>query len=479
MQVENPEVMEQAGVREHLDYRERMINAVLRSGKFYQATHTCNLELLGFGGMLLFGDTSETTTARFECCTAGTYCVAHDADGELSDVTRRRRMSAIQLKRKYGEDKLSKSTKELLEHAPHTKVDVVHVVVPRQDYDKTKIDNLNMPWSSIMYEDFPNAEEEVSDVLSESGYHEMPYFYAPFSDVGASDYGMGAGHLLVGHSRQLNETERQKILAFQKMVNPPMKKPAAMTGRLNIGPGQENVVSGSDPNGLAPLYEVPVQGYQAALVEIKDIMERIAVVAKADVFVTMPLELRPAGMTATEYMGHQREKLQQAAPFVSIYEPSVLDKVITMVNNRLDRKGAYPEAPPALVEAGQIEIVYISSIAKALKQVGADSTRALLVDVVAMAEAQINAGQQPTVIHKVDFPQAADEIANGLGAPGRVIVDDETFNKKVAEEAEQKAAEAQALQQKEAAESMAKLGNVKTGEDTIAGQIMKQSTPQE
>jgi hypothetical protein len=311
-----------------------MINAVLRSGKFYQAVHTSNLELLGFGGMLLFGDTSENTTARFENCTTGTFCVAHDADGELSDVTRRRRMSAIQLKRKYGEDKLSNSTKALLKHAPHTKVDVVHVVTPRADYDKTKIDNLNMPWSSIMYEDFPNAEEEVSDVLSESGYHEMPYFYAPFSQVGASEYGMGPGHLLVGHSRQLNETERQKILAFQKMVNPPMKKPAAMKARLNIGPGQENIMSGSDPNGLAPLYEVPVQGYQAALVEIKDIMERIAVVAKSDVFVTMPLELRPAGMTATEYMGHQREKLQQAAPFVSIYEPSVLDKVITMVNNR-------------------------------------------------------------------------------------------------------------------------------------------------
>jgi hypothetical protein len=103
----------------------------------------------------------------------------------------------------------------------------------------------------------------------------------------------------------------------------------------------------------------------------------------------------------------------------------------------------------------------------------------LLVDVVAMAEAQINAGQQPTAIHKVDFPQAVDEIANGLGAPGRVIVDDETFNKIVEANAQRKAAEAEALQQKEAADSMAKLGNVKTGEDTVAGQIMKQSTPQE
>lgn len=468
--------MEEPGVREHLNIREQLVNKVLREGGYYQAAHEFNIEILGFGNALIYEDPSDKTVTRYEACTIGTYCIVLDSEEQLEVVVRRMRRRVNALEKKYGRDKLSKAAQELLDTAPYTKIDVVHVVRPRENRDDTKIDKLNMAYESILYEDYADAADsaEVKDILNEGGYHEMPYIFAPYSRVGSSDYGMGLGHLNIGHTEQLNETERQKIIALQKLVNPPTKKPASMKGRMNAGPGQETAVSTSDMQGVGPLYEVPVQVYQAVLQEIQEIMQRIAAVSKADLFYDMPAEMRPKDMTATEYMERKRERLQQVAPFISIYEPTVLDAIVEHAHNRLERMGAFPEPPPALTAAGTIKIVYISSVAKALRQSGAESTRALLMDVGAMAKMQIEAQQRPTALMKIDIPQAVDEIASGLGVPARIVLDDQAFEDMLAAEDEKMAQMQQAQMENEAMDKLAKLGNVKS-QGTLAGDMVNQA----
>jgi len=470
---EAKDIMEASGVREHLAEREHIMNRILRTGQFYQSIHVGNVEILAFGGLLLFCDSSAKTTARFECCTAGTYSIALDAEGDLDTVVRRIRRSAKQLEKKYGREALSAKTQELLVTDPYKKIDIVHVVQPRETRDDTKIDNLNMAYSSIMYEDHVGSEAEISTLLSESGYHEMPYFYAPYSEVGASDYGMGLGHLLVGHTRQLNETERLKVVAFQKMIDPPTKKPAGMKVRLNVGPGGENAISANDAQGVGTLYDVPVQAYQQALIEINDIMKRIAAVAKADIFTPIPFEQRPAGMTATEYMGEERKKLQQIAPFVSLYEPKILDKVIERVHNMAERAGLFPPAPPELLKAKAVEIVYVSTVAKALNQVGAEATQVFIAAAAEFGRMQAEVGMKPTAMYKVNFPQAVDVVAEGLGAPPDVVVDDTEFEAAL-EADEQKEQQAQQEQQAlERAEAVTKMGAVST-QGTVAGEMSAQ-----
>lgn len=459
--VPDKNLMEAPGVRQHLAVREQLINQVLRAGAFYQAIHACNLELFGFGGLLLFADSSLKSIARFEDCTVGTYAISRDAEGQLDTVVRRLRWSVKYIKTKYGEDKMSKAAREMLKEKPYTTIDIMHVVKPRDDYDPDNIDNLNMPYVSYMYEIAGDGSADGKhDVLNESGYWEMPYFYAPFSSVGDSDYGMGAGHSLVGHSRQLNETERLKVLCLQKLISPPTRVPTSFKGRLNVGPGQENKISSNDPRGVGTIYDVPVQGYQYAMQEIKDIMVRIAAVSKADLFITMSEDMRPTDMTLGEFMERKREKIQQVAPVMSLYEPWVLDKLILRTNNMLDRENYFPPAPPALLEAGGFEVEYISSIAKGLRQFGAESTRALVQEVLRITEAEIKAGLPPQSIRKLDLPQAVDEIAVGLGAPARVVLDDATFDKLIEEDKAKMHKQLQAQQEREAAESMAKLGSV-------------------
>lgn len=472
LRVQDDKVMESLGVREHLDYRMKRIDMVLQKGGFYQAIYLCNLELFGFGDLLLFQDSNMTTLSHFECCTFGTFCVALDSEDNLDTVVRRLRWSAMQLKKKFGVDKLSEKTKYLLDHNPYAQVDIVHVVRPRANYDDRKIDNLNMPYESFLYEDFPDGQDKVKDVLSESGYHEMPYYHAPFSRVGASAYGMGSGHQLLRMTLQMNETERLKLIALGKLVNPPTIKPSKFKYKLQVQPGGETAVSEVESKGVRALYEIPYQGYQYASQDIQVMMERIAAVAKADLFYDLPQEMRPKDMTATEYMERKRERLQQIAPVVSIYEPNVLDKMFLHTHNILDRAGLFPEPPPALLDAGGMEIEYMSTVAKSLRQVGAEAARVVVADVKALAEMQVTAQMPPTVLHKLNIPQVVDEIAIGVGAPARIIRSDDEYEEIIAEEKqkEEQAAKMQAEQMQ--AEQAARLGSVGT-DKTIAGELMR------
>ncbi|GAG40520.1 unnamed protein product, partial [marine sediment metagenome] len=177
-------------------------------------------------------------------------------------------------------------------------------------------------------------------------------------------------------------------------------------------------------------------------------------------------------VTATEFMEQKREKLQQVAPFISIYEPKVLDKMIERTHNMLDRLGAFPPPPPVFENAGRVEVEYISSIAKSLRQVGAESTRALMADVGMLAEMQVAAQMRPTALMKVDIPQAVDEISNGVGSPARVVLSDKVFDERLAQEERKEAAAQKAEMEKESNESLAKVGNVGT-KDTVAGEAME------
>jgi hypothetical protein len=132
----------------------------------------------------------------------------------------------------------------------------------------------------------------------------------------------------------------------------------------------------------------------------------------------------------------------------------------------------FPPPPPALAEAGNLEVEYISSVAKALRQFGAESTRALVIEVSALAKAQSEAGLKPTAMMKLDIPQAVDELARGIGAPARIIIDDVAFEKAMAEEAEREASAAEMEQEERAVNSMSQLGSVPT-EGTMASEMMQ------
>ncbi len=419
----NPEHAEIEGARAFADSVDTLTRLTLQEGGFYQAIHEFNMDLLGFGCALLYAEhtmfAEDKPVMRFECVPTGSYAVALDAEKTLDAVVRRLRYSARQLAEMFGAENLATATKQKLEKSPYSQVEVVHVVRRRESLVERE-DNQNMPFASYLYE---AHAQEGEGFLRESGYREMPYFFASW-EGGRGLYGTGCGDDALPDARQIDAMERKKLIGLDKMIDPPMRKPIGFKGRLNTMPGGENPVSREQSEGLLPLYQVNFAPALAAVQsEIQNVMHRIDETLQASLFAAMPLEQRPPGMSATEYLERKREALQLMGPTLAAYEPQVLTRLLRRVARVLDRENLLPPLPFGLalvrsLEGLRLDTQFISPIAQAMRQTGAETTRALVADALQLAQAD------PRVLDKLDLDQAIDEMATGLGAPGRVIRSD-------------------------------------------------------
>lgn len=445
---------------EYVDSVDSRIRSVLSAGGFYQSIHAFNKELLGFACALLYCESSPRTVAHFSCQTCGTYAVALDADRMLTCVVRRLRMTPTEMKERFGEDKLSSVTRELLKTKPYGPVEVVHVVRKREDGDVRKKDARNMPFASYWY------EENGEGLLNESGFRSMPFFFTTWEDA-RGVYGTGPGDDALADQKGIEAWERRKAVGIEKMIDPPLLAPGTLKRHVRAAPGETiSDTAFGQSNGLRPLYEVNFgTAVQYVQEEINQIAMRLEDVMMANIFANMSLETRPAGMTMTEYMDRRRRSAELMGPTVSSYEPRVLNPLIERVYMLLDEAGLLPPPPDGLSEWATLDVSYQSPMAQMLEQSGAVATAQFMEQIAPLIRIS------PDIIDKIDVDQMVDELAQRMGVPASIIRSDETVAA-----IRQQRAEAQAAQQAQAAammaaEQAAKLGNVKT-QGTVAGAVL-------
>ena len=439
---------------EYVDSVDSRIRSVLSAGGFYQSIHAFNKELLGFACALLYCESSPRTVAHFSCQTCGTYAVALDADRMLSCVVRRLRMTPTEMKERFGEDKISSVTRELLKTKPYGPVEVVHVVRKREYGDVRKKDARNMPFASYWY------EENGEGLLNESGFRSMPFFFTTWEDA-RGIYGTGPGDDALADQKGIEAWERRKAVGIEKMIDPPLLAPGTLKRHVRAAPGETvSDTSFGQSNGLRPLYEVNFgTAVQYVQEEINQIAMRLEDVMMANIFANMSLETRPAGMTMTEYMDRRRRSAELMGPTVSSYEPRVLNPLIERVYMLLDEAGLLPPPPDGLSEWATLDVSYQSPMAQMLEQSGAVATAQFMEQIAPLIKIS------PDIMDKIDVDQMIDELAQRMGVPASIIRSDETVAA-----IRQQRAEAQAAAMM-AAEQAAKLGNVKT-QGTVAGAVL-------
>lgn len=454
---------EATGGNEYVDTVDARIRAVLSAGSFYQAIHAFNKELLAFGCALLSCESSPLTVARFACQTCGTYAVALDADRMLACVARRLKMTPRDLAERFGRDRLSDVTQKMLEDKPYAPVEVVHVVLRRENADASRRDGLNMPFASYWY------EESGEGLLHEGGFRSMPFFFTVWEEA-RGIYGTGPGDEALADQKGIEAWELRKAVGIEKMIDPPLLAPGTLKRHVRAAPGE--VVSDSAAtrnNALRPLYEVNFgPAVQYVQQEVQQISMRLEDVMMANIFANMSLETRPAGMTMTEYMDRRRRSAELMGPTVSSYEPRVLNPLIERVFALLDEAGMLPPLPDGLSEWAALNVSYQSPMAQMLEQSGAVATVQFMEQVAPLA--RVN----PEILDKLDTDQMVDELAQRMGVPASIIRSDE----QVAAIRQQRA-EAQAAQQAQAAammqaEAAAKLGGIST-QGTVAGDLLESS----
>lgn len=453
---------ERTGARQWADAVDERISMVLSAGGFYQAIHEFNQELIGFGSALLYTESSPTTVAHYSCCTWGTWSVALNSQGQIESVARRVSFTAKEAIAKFGQDTLSRKIANFAQTKPYETCEFINVVMKRDSKGKHKEHNAAMPYASYW------LEAGVDSIALESGYMEMPYAVAIWEKA-RTPYGTGPGDDALGDARQLDAMERRKVLGLDKIINPPITKPSAFKGRVNTFPGGETVVhSEMDRARLGPLYDMNFgTAVQYAQQEIQNVMSRVDDTLLATVFADSPIELRPAGITATEWAGRRRERLQMMGPTLAAYEPNVLNVVLERTYALLDRMGLTPEPPKDMGPMATLDVEYLSPLSQALRSTNGESIISFFSQIAAILQVD------PATVDKLNTDQMIDELARANATPGSIVRSDEEVE--AIREARAKAQEmAQKQQQEMAMMAQAKsLAETQVGEGTLAGAMMQ------
>lgn len=428
-------LIERRGAREWLDELNGKMAQALAEGGFYQAIQNFNIDLLWSGCGMLYAEEGAKSLLEFSCIQPGSYCVRVDTTGGIECVARKIRLSLEEAARRFGENALMEKSRSQLLKNPLQAITIWHMCWPDREAEKR---DLPHKCASVYF------EEGGKSYLSQGGFFEMPYFFTTWNE-GHTAYGTGPGDNALCDARQLDALERCKLKGLDMLVNPPTMAPSEMKD-VDLSPGAINFTSGQQI--IRPILDLaPYAGSLASIQnEIAIVRGRLESGLMASVFSSMPLNQRPAGMSATEFLERKREALQQLGPIMSAYEPRVLAPLLYRVAQTIDRQGFAPPIPEAL--AGEqlfMKMDFISPMANALRQTGAETTRALFTDVAQMTRLTGRA----ELLDKLNLEQMVDELATGLGAPGSVIRSDEDVQalREERQKAQAQAQDAQALLQ--------------------------------
>ena len=154
-------------------------------------------------------------------------------------------------------------------------------------------------------------------------------------------------------------------------------------------------------------------------------------------------------MTATEVVQRTEEKMRLLGPVLGRLQAEMLQPLIIRTYNILSRANKFPVAPE-FMRSMDIDIEYVSPLAKAQRQVDVTSMTQLL-------ELLGPVGQiEPTVFDYIDFDGVTQHLIKILGIPATAVAGEQQIQNKRQERAAQ---QQEMMQQQQLAEQAQAVGN--------------------
>jgi len=479
----DPDLAEIESVKLWLSTVTRRMTTVFLRSNLYQTLPITYKDMATFATSAIFFEEDFDEVFRTYPLAIGSYMLANDEKLRVRVFFREFRMTVRQLIEKFGDldeagqpknfDNFSHNVEsQWRNNHKETWIEVNHVVMPNKNFDPDKMESKFKKYISVYYErgtsysgaaSFINPDDD--NFLSEKGYDVFPVLAPRWEVTGEDIYGTDCpGMTALGDIRQLQLVERRIMQALSKMVNPPMKGPSVLkTITASILPGAITYVDEREGSkGFSPVHEVDPR---IAEIERKQdqTRERISRAFYEDLFLMLARTDRRE-ITAREVEEKHEEKLLALGSVLERLNQDLLDPLIDLVFDMMNRQGMIPE-PPEELQGVDLKVEYISIMAQAQKLAGLASVERLTAFV-----GQVATFDQ-TVLDKIDRDQLVDEYAEIVGVPPRIVVSDERVAEIRQERAQaEQAAQAAALAQQGAAAAK-DLSKAKLDEDSMLSRL--------
>jgi len=408
---------------------DKMYIAISRSN-FQQEVFETYFDLIAFGTSCLQIEEDKDDIIRFSSRHIKEIYISEDAKGMVNCIYRRFKMSAKATVEKFGIDNISLKTLNTFKKTPFDDIDLVHVVKPRDIYNPQKMDQQNMPFTSIYF------EYDSGHIISQGGFKEFPYVVPRYLKASNELYGRSPGMNALPDVKVLNKMVEVGMKAAQKQVDPPLLVPDdSMLMPIRMSPGSINYYR----SGSRDRIETLNIGANNPLGLNMEEQRRQAISQTFHVDQLLITENR--NMTATEVVQRNEEKMRILGPVLGRLQSELLQPMIIRIFNIMLRNNLLPEAPEILLNQ-EIDVEYVSPMAQA--QRGQE-----LSSIVRGLELFGQIGQVAPVNDYIDPQGLVKHLIKILGLPARMIRSDSEV-----EEIAQQKAEAQ-QQQMQMQEQMA------------------------
>lgn len=458
---QDKDLVEYPPVKEWLKYAEDVMYSVYNKSNWYLAAHAGFEEQGPFGTEVMLMEEHPTEIVRFYPFTVGEYRLSTSWDRRVNAVYRQFWMTADQMLRRFGEDKVSTKVKSAHRTRPYSWWKVMHVIEPRMDRDPRKIDALNMPWASIWVE--PGENEKC---LHKGGYRDFRAIAARWATRGQSPYGFGPGHAALGRTKMLQEYEKTGVSGLHQMVRPSMVMDSSFKGVLDLTPGAVNE-GNTDKQAVRRAFEInlPLGDLEMRIDKTED---RVARAFYNDLFLMITQMTSASNIElATQVIELKEEKMLMLGPSVERQIKEKLEPSIDFVFETCMNRGLLPPPPDELVQrGGEIEVEFISALAQAQRLQTAQGMRAYMAEVERVA--QLN----PKSTVKTDLFEYLEEYGGIIGVPPKVIRPQGDVEQELAAIAEAEAQQAQMEQAMAATQAAGNLGSARTDNGSALAELV-------
>lgn len=481
----DPDLAELGSVKYWLDTVSKRMSTVFLKSNLYNALPVLYGDLGVFGTSALMIEEDFEDVIRCFPFPIGSFTIANNDRLKVDVFQREFRMTVRQLVQRFGKrspsgemdwSNMSMQVKNLWEQSQFEAwIDVMHTIQPNEGYDSRQAASKDKRYSSCYYEKgssqtyagSPGPEDDK--FLRESGYDYFPVLCPRWEVTGEDVYGTDCpGMVALGDIRALQVMQKRKAQAVEKMVNPPMVGPSSLrTVKTTILPGDITYTDEREgQKGFRPAHEVNPR-IQELLLDVQDHQMRIKKAFYEDLFLMLAQSDRRE-ITAREIDERHEEKLLALGPVLEQLNQDLLDPLIDIAFNIMNRQGLIPPAPEEM-QGLTLKVEYISIMAQAQKLVGIAGIERFAGFVGNL----VTVTQSAAILDKVDIDQMVDVYGDLTSVPPGIIRPDDEVERIRSGRQQAQQQQAQMEQAAQGATAVKDLAAADTGGDNALTQLMK------
>lgn len=406
----------------------RMMRAFNQSN-FETEIHEMYVDLVVFGTGCMFVE-MDGGKLRFSTRHISEFHIAENQYGLVDTVFRKYKVPARQAVMRFGYDNVGDVIQKKFDKKPDEEVTLLHAVMPRSDRDPSKLDGANMPFASV----YICMESKMPIAIG--GFQEFPYVVPRFLKATGETMGRSPAMVALPDVKMLNLMSKTIIQAAQKQIDPPLLVPDdGFILPIRTNPGGLNFFRSGSRDTITPLNvgaNIPI-GIQME--------EQRRAAIRSAFYVDQLLSGQAPNMTATEVVQRQEERMRVIGPVLGRLMNEMLRPLIDRVFALMLREDALA-LPPEVLEGQDVDIEYVSPLARAQKSSSLNNTMKAL-------EILLPLSQQLPVGDHVNPDGLVRHVTEALGVPKTVLNSDAEIQQQRQQRAEQQAMMQQRQEQQE------------------------------